>query len=118
MPAFRRLTGCRLLWTFPSAEALRWSRGNVTHELDLLGFHVVEIRMGKRTQQNQELIPCSQCATGLEASYSFSVARHRGGRKIFVELVREGGVVETVGPAEWRIPGLGKVPPRQPEARR
>ena len=91
------------------AATVSWS---VTHETDVVGFHVVESRKGERTQLNPEMIPCTSCVTGEEGSYSFTVRRHRGGRHIFVELVREGGIVETHGPAVWELPRLDQVPPR------
>ena len=70
------------------------------YEDDLLGFNMVLIsQQGNRIQLNTVMIPCQQCITGGSASYSFIVPKHKSGRNIFIEVLHNNGVVDTVGPA-------------------
>jgi len=69
------------------------------HEVDVLGFNVVTYDSGPRVQLNLVLIPCQQCATGLDVSYAQVIPKHKGGHQIYIELVHVTGVVDTYGPA-------------------
>ena len=69
-------------------------------ETDLKGFNLVAIdNQGGRVQENQVLIPCIECVTGLGSTYTFIVPKHRRGKDIFLEAVHLDGSVETLGPA-------------------
>jgi len=64
---------------------VRW---RTTHEVSLIGFHVVLIDpAGHRTRLNPEMIPRTSCDTGQGQDYSVVVPRHRGGRHLFIEGV-------------------------------
>jgi hypothetical protein len=74
-----------------------WS---IPSEYDIVGYNVIVVnQQGERVQQNDTLIPCQECLTGLRASYAFIVPKHKSGRNIFVEAVRTNGVVQVFGPA-------------------
>jgi hypothetical protein len=77
---------------------LRWS---TTHEIDVRGFHVIEVEVdGASRQLNEELIPCSECTSGEGAAYTFRLpAPGRRSGEIFVDLVRLDGRSERFGPA-------------------
>lgn len=71
-----------------------------TVETDLLGFNVVEQdQQGRRVQLNAVLIPCEQCITGGSGSYAFIVPKHRSGRNIFIEMLRQNRPIQVYGPA-------------------
>jgi hypothetical protein len=76
----------------------------VSSEVEVLGYNViVHNQRGEQVQQNDVLIPCQECVTGLGARYEFIIPKHRSGRDIFVELVRRDGIVFVFGPAT-RVP--------------
>lgn len=68
-------------------------------ETDLVGFNVLEITAQGTTHVNRALIPCEECTSGLGATYTFLVPRHRSGRNFYVEAVHAGGATELFGPA-------------------
>jgi hypothetical protein len=69
-------------------------------EVDVLGFNVIRFdNQDNRIQENDVLIPCQECITGRGASYSFIIPKHKSGRKIFIEMLRENGLVVVFGPA-------------------
>ncbi|HZN03226.1 MAG TPA: VCBS repeat-containing protein, partial [Candidatus Polarisedimenticolia bacterium] len=68
-------------------------------ETDLVGFNVLEITAQGTTSVNRALIPCEECTSGLGATYTFLVPRHRSGRNFYVEAVHAGGGTELFGPA-------------------
>jgi hypothetical protein len=53
-------------------------------ETGAIGFNVVILRGGTRTQLNPALIPCQDCGGGSGGSYAVAVAKHRNGQDIFV----------------------------------
>ncbi len=71
-----------------------------TLEADRIGYNVVVYDgKGNRLQQNTSLIRCTECTTGLGATYSFIVPKHKSGHNIFVEAVRSDLNFKTYGPA-------------------
>jgi hypothetical protein len=65
-------------------------------ETNVVGYNVVEITdKGGRVQLNPALIPCEQCQTGLDATYSYIVPKHRSGRTLFIEMVLGNTGVQT-----------------------
>lgn len=68
-------------------------------ERDVRGFNVVILDSHGRTQINNVLIQCEQCTTGLGASYTTLLPKHKSGRNIYIEVVHRNGRVETFGPA-------------------
>ena len=69
-------------------------------EFDLAGFNIVAIdQQGNRTQLNPVLIPCEECVTGVSHAYSSTIPKHKGGRNIFLEVLRLNGTVAVIGPA-------------------
>jgi hypothetical protein len=76
---------------------LRW---RTTAERDLLGFNVVtQDPNGRRTMVNAVLIPCEQCMTGLSATYTYLVPKHKSGESFFVEAVSAHRVTQLFGPS-------------------
>jgi hypothetical protein len=76
---------------------LAWTTGR---ETDLRGFNIVVLDAGgARLQINDVLIPCEECVTGLGASYTFLLPKHRGGREVYVEAVFRDGRAAIYGPA-------------------
>jgi hypothetical protein len=79
-------------------RSLSW---RTTHEVDVRGFHVVEVEDGGESRQlNDALIPCSECTTGAGATYSLrlhGLGRLRGA--VYIDLVRLDGRTERFGPA-------------------
>ncbi len=74
---------------------------NTLAEHDVRGYNVVVVtNQGQRVQQNDVLIPCLECNTGISAPYVFLIPKHKSGRGIYVELVRQNGVVDFFGPAK------------------
>jgi len=70
------------------------------YESGIVGFNVVLYDFnGNRIQLNDAPIPCTQCVTGLGASYSFIVPKHKSGRNLFVEAVLPDGRTSLSGPA-------------------
>ena len=65
-------------------------------EIDLVGFNVVRYVKGQRIQLNHATIACSACSDGRSGSYSFIVPKHKSGQNLFVEMVRVGGLVESI----------------------
>jgi hypothetical protein len=71
-----------------------------TAEVDIVGFNVIVIDpRGQRVQQNDTLILCEECFTGLGRSYSFIIPKHKSGRGIFIEMIRVNGQFLVFGPA-------------------
>jgi hypothetical protein len=71
-----------------------------TGEFDLVRFNLVTIdARGQMTRLNQAPIPCTECSTGLGASYSTIVAKHKSGKSFYLEVVHQGGATTIVGPA-------------------
>jgi len=69
-------------------------------EIDIVGFNVVVFNnKGERIQQNETLIPCEECITGMGAYYAYIIPKHKNGRNVFLEVVRQNGTVQTFGPA-------------------
>lgn len=90
-------------------SALRRGSGTVRWgtkcEALLEGFNVVMVTVwGDRVQLNPDLIPCQGCTTGAGHDYEFIVSRHRGARRIFLEVVFRTGQILTIGPAERSSP--------------
>ena len=56
-------------------------------------------RDGNRIPQNSVLIPCGECITGVGASYTLPIPKHKSGRDLFVEMLRRDGTVLRFGPA-------------------
>lgn len=80
--------GGTLNWTTPT-------------EFDVILYNVIRVKKGDRLQLNPLAIPCQQCSTGLGASYSFFVGKHKGGQfQYFVEMRRTDGSLEVYGPAD------------------
>jgi hypothetical protein len=76
---------------------VRWS---TTREFDIVGFNVIVFNQrGERAQQNDVIIPCQECFTGLGANYSVIIPKHKSGRNVFVEMVRLNGLIVIFGPA-------------------
>ncbi|HXH27665.1 MAG TPA: thrombospondin type 3 repeat-containing protein, partial [Candidatus Polarisedimenticolia bacterium] len=71
-----------------------------TSEVDIVGFNIVVFNSkGDRIQQNDTLIPCDQCLTGAGAAYSFIIPKHKSGKNIFIELIRQSPPPQLYGPA-------------------
>ncbi|MFQ5877152.1 MAG: thrombospondin type 3 repeat-containing protein [Acidobacteriota bacterium] len=71
-----------------------------TAEVDILGFNVIVINQrGQRVQQNDATIDCKSCTDGPAATYEFIIPKHKSGRGIHIELLRQNGSVVTFGPA-------------------
>jgi VCBS repeat protein len=68
-------------------------------ERDVRGFNVVMLDSHGRVQLNNVLIPCEQCTTGVGASYSTLIPKHKSGRNIYIEVVHRNGRIDTFGPA-------------------
>ena len=68
-------------------------------ESDLQGFNVMEI--GRRSSRilNSSILACKECDTGLGATYTFGVDKHRSGRNFYIQAVHIDGTVEIFGPA-------------------
>ena len=60
---------------------------------------VVFDQKGNRVQINPTLIPCVECVTGLGSSYTYIVPKHKSGRNIYLEMVRQTPPVQLFGPA-------------------
>jgi hypothetical protein len=63
-------------------------------ELRAAGYNVVTFDpqdTSVRIQLNPSLIPCQQCSTGLGASYSFLLPKHKSGKDLFIEIVDQAG---------------------------
>lgn len=59
-------------------------------ELDVIGFNVgTPDDFGQIIPINPVLIPCEQCLTGVGASYAFIIPKHRSGRELYVQMVRQ-----------------------------
>lgn len=72
----------------------------VTHEVDVAGFNVIAVdSQGVRTQLNPASIVCQECVTGLPRDYTVFVPKHKGAKNLFIELIRQNGVIERWGPA-------------------
>jgi len=72
-------------------------------EIDVSGFNVVAVNSrGDRTRLNNAIIPCQECVTGLGASYSFIVPKHKSGRDLFIVQVMRDGTTKDFGPAVRR----------------
>ena len=86
----------------------------IPSESDLVGFNVVAItkkkksrgsdeRRGARVQLNSDLVPCGECETGRGAEYNFALqenSKRTKNAQVFIEMVRQGGIIELFGPAE------------------
>ncbi|HYS06692.1 MAG TPA: VCBS repeat-containing protein [Candidatus Dormibacteraeota bacterium] len=68
-------------------------------ETDVRGFNVVILDSHGRLQLNNVLIRCEQCTTGVGASYTTLLPKHKSGRNIYIEVVHRSGRIETFGPA-------------------
>jgi hypothetical protein len=69
-------------------------------EIDLLGFNVIRFdAQGRRIQENDTRIPCNQCFTSAGSTYRFIVPKHKSGRNIFIEMLRQNGLIVVFGPA-------------------
>jgi hypothetical protein len=69
-------------------------------EHDLRSFNLVNIdAQGRRVDLNSAPIPCGGCTDDQGHSYAYPVAKHKGGKDIFVEQVHLDGRVEIFGPA-------------------
>jgi len=70
-------------------------------EVSVAGFNVVTYQSpgGERVQLNDTPIPCQECVTLSGATYTFIVPKHKSGKNIYIELVRQDGTVQTFGPA-------------------
>jgi hypothetical protein len=68
-------------------------------ERDIRGFNVVILDSRGRRQINSVLISCEQCTTGVGASYSTLIPKHKSGHNIYIEVVHRSGRIETFGPA-------------------
>lgn len=87
---------------------VRWS---TTHEVNLVGFHVVTIdARGLRAQMDADAIPCLSCTTGEGREYSFFLPQHRGGTNLYIEAICDGDCEDLFGPAQ-RIPPAMDGPP-------
>jgi hypothetical protein len=76
---------------------LTWT---TTGEFDIDHFDVVTIdAQGDRTQLNGAPIPCQECSSGRSASYGVILAKHKSGKSLYLEVVRQGGAVTVFGPA-------------------
>jgi hypothetical protein len=71
-----------------------------THEVDLVGFNIVTIdNKGIKIQQNTSPIACKQCTTGLSANYTFPIPKHKSGHDIFLDVLKQNGSIQEIGPA-------------------
>jgi hypothetical protein len=71
-----------------------------THEVDLVGFNIVTIdNKGIKIQQNTSPIACKQCITGLSANYTFPIPKHKSGHNIFLDMLKQNGSIQEIGPA-------------------
>jgi hypothetical protein len=71
-----------------------------TCELDLVSFNLLNIdARGRVTHLNPAPIPCVECSSGLGASYSTIIPKHKNGKSIYLEEVHQGGVTTVFGPA-------------------
>ena len=76
---------------------LTWS---VTHEVDVAGFNIIVVDLqGGRTQLNLTPIVCEECVTGQSHDYTFLVPKHKSGKNLYIELIRQNGMIERWGPA-------------------
>ena len=71
-------------------------------ETDLVGFNLVLVDSSGRLQLNGVMIPCDECITGLGASYTFIVPKHKSGKNLYVEVVHRSGRVDLFGPVSRR----------------
>ena len=52
------------------------------------GYNIIRLEHDfTRTQLNAVLIPCTQCVTGLSASYAYIIPKHKSGRDLYIEQV-------------------------------
>jgi len=80
-----------------SGGSVRWA---TTHEDDLRGFNLLAVDpRGRAEKLNATLIPCQECTSGRSGSYYVTVARHRSGRNLHVQMVKVDGSTELFGPA-------------------
>jgi hypothetical protein len=94
------LTGPTISFDSPEGRGSGLVSWQTCFEADVLGFNIVRYdNQGNRIQENDILIPCQECATGLGSSYGFIIPKHKSGRSIFVEMLRQNGLVVVFGPA-------------------
>jgi hypothetical protein len=84
----------------PAGKGSGLASWSTNQEMNVLGFNIVERgnNLGTRVQLNPSLIPCEQCRTGLGASYTFTVPKHKSGHNFYLEVVFEHAPVATWGP--------------------
>jgi hypothetical protein len=76
---------------------LNWTSSK---EVQVAGFNVVMVDPnGRRTQINNEPVPCHECTTGLGHTYGYLVPKHKSGRNLYVEMLFSDGRVVPFGPA-------------------
>ncbi|HYV85401.1 MAG TPA: thrombospondin type 3 repeat-containing protein [Patescibacteria group bacterium] len=79
------------------AGLLSW---RTSAERDIRSFNIlVYDSAGRPTRLNDAPVPCLQCSGGLGASYFFTIAKHKSGRNIFVEMIHFDGGSQVFGPA-------------------
>jgi hypothetical protein len=80
-----------------AAGTITWS---TTSEINILSFNVVQVFKGKTTLLNSAPIPCKGCSDGLPHSYTFPVAKHKGGStQFFIQMQASNQPIKTFGPA-------------------
>jgi hypothetical protein len=95
----QRITAACITFSSPLGKGSGTVSWRTEFETDLSGFNVVTIdQQQHRVQQNPVLIPCEECVTQIGHFYQFLVPRHKSGRDVFLEMVRQDGTFETFGP--------------------
>ncbi len=72
-----------------------------TAEVNLIGFNILVKTNKGFVKQNDTLIRCQECISGLGATYYFTVPKHKSGRNIYLEVLSQ-SLPQFFGPATKR----------------
>jgi Thrombospondin type 3 repeat len=96
----QKVENIAISFTSPLGKGSGTVTWNVTAEIDVVGFNVVVFNQkGDRIQQNDTLIPCQECQTGARTSYAYVIPKHKSGKNIYIELIRQTPPPQLYGPA-------------------
>jgi Thrombospondin type 3 repeat len=93
-------TGLTISFSSPLGKGSGVVSWYMPHEVDVVGFNIVVFdQHGNRIQINPTLIPCVECVTGLGNDYTYIIPKHKSGRNIFLEVLRQTPPPQLYGPA-------------------
>ncbi len=67
-------------------------------EVTVVGFNVLVKTSKGFVKQNDAAIRCQECVTGVGYSYSFIIPKHKSGRNVHIELIRQAVPNKVFGP--------------------